>query len=112
MSGGFILLSNSYFLFGAYAFGLLGTNEFTPYSFPTIHIFKQISSNILVQTGKLIFPLFSDTNQALRLCLGNKTTGAEFGAISALSINHDCSRLLCGFAKGQVNNTFRKLLAC
>ncbi|XP_013857088.1 vacuolar protein sorting-associated protein 8 homolog [Austrofundulus limnaeus] len=43
-----------------------------------------------------------DTNQALRLCLGNKTTGAEFGAISALSINHDCSRLLCGFAKGQI----------
>ncbi|XP_014846586.1 PREDICTED: vacuolar protein sorting-associated protein 8 homolog isoform X1 [Poecilia mexicana] len=43
-----------------------------------------------------------DTNQALRLCLGNKTTGAEFGAVSALSINHDCSRLLCGFAKGQI----------
>eukprot|EP00064_Thunnus_orientalis_P011844 superscaffoldBa00001753_g11876 len=42
-----------------------------------------------------------DTNQALRLCLGTKATGAEFGAVSALSINHDCSRLLCGFAKGQ-----------
>uniref|UniRef100_A0AAQ5Y5R0 RING-type domain-containing protein n=1 Tax=Amphiprion ocellaris TaxID=80972 RepID=A0AAQ5Y5R0_AMPOC len=42
------------------------------------------------------------TNQALRLCLGTKTTGAEFGAVSALSINHDCSRLLCGFAKGQI----------
>ncbi|XP_007575590.1 vacuolar protein sorting-associated protein 8 homolog isoform X6 [Poecilia formosa] len=46
--------------------------------------------------------LVFDTNQALRLCLGNKTTGAEFGAVSALSINHDCSRLLCGFAKGQI----------
>ncbi|XP_041866260.1 vacuolar protein sorting-associated protein 8 homolog isoform X2 [Melanotaenia boesemani] len=46
--------------------------------------------------------LVFDTNQALRLCLGTKTTGAEFGAISALSINHDCSRLLCGFAKGQI----------
>ncbi len=44
-----------------------------------------------------------DTNQALRLCLGTKATGAEFGAVSALSINHDCSRLLCGFAKGQVS---------
>ncbi|KAF0027657.1 hypothetical protein F2P81_020398 [Scophthalmus maximus] len=43
-----------------------------------------------------------DTNQALRLCLGTKTTGAEFGAVSALTINHDCSRLLCGFAKGQI----------
>uniref|UniRef100_A0A3Q2CR45 VPS8 subunit of CORVET complex n=1 Tax=Cyprinodon variegatus TaxID=28743 RepID=A0A3Q2CR45_CYPVA len=46
--------------------------------------------------------LVFDTNQALRLCLGSKTTGAEFGAVSALSINHDCSRLLCGFAKGQI----------
>ncbi|XP_023183380.1 vacuolar protein sorting-associated protein 8 homolog isoform X2 [Xiphophorus maculatus] len=46
--------------------------------------------------------LVFDTNQALRLCLGSKTTGAEFGAVSALSINHDCSRVLCGFAKGQI----------
>uniref|UniRef100_H2MIR9 VPS8 subunit of CORVET complex n=1 Tax=Oryzias latipes TaxID=8090 RepID=H2MIR9_ORYLA len=43
-----------------------------------------------------------DTSQALRLCLGSKATGAEFGAVSALSINHNCSRLLCGFAKGQI----------
>ncbi|XP_072293066.1 vacuolar protein sorting-associated protein 8 homolog isoform X2 [Eucyclogobius newberryi] len=43
-----------------------------------------------------------DSNQALRLCLGSKSTGAEFGAVSALSINHDCTRLLCGFAKGQI----------
>ncbi|XP_068597808.1 vacuolar protein sorting-associated protein 8 homolog [Brachionichthys hirsutus] len=46
--------------------------------------------------------LVFDTNQALRLCLGTKATGAEFGAVSALSINRDCSRLLCGFAKGQI----------
>uniref|UniRef100_A0A3Q3W7P0 RING-type domain-containing protein n=1 Tax=Mola mola TaxID=94237 RepID=A0A3Q3W7P0_MOLML len=46
--------------------------------------------------------LVFDTNQALRLCLGTKATGADFGAVSALSINHDCSRLLCGFAKGQI----------
>uniref|UniRef100_A0A3P9MCK4 VPS8 subunit of CORVET complex n=1 Tax=Oryzias latipes TaxID=8090 RepID=A0A3P9MCK4_ORYLA len=44
----------------------------------------------------------ADTSQALRLCLGSKATGAEFGAVSALSINHNCSRLLCGFAKGQI----------
>uniref|UniRef100_A0A3B3B7D2 VPS8 subunit of CORVET complex n=1 Tax=Oryzias melastigma TaxID=30732 RepID=A0A3B3B7D2_ORYME len=48
------------------------------------------------------FMFLSDTNQALRLCLGSKATGAEFGAVSALSINHNCSRLLCGFAKGQI----------
>ncbi|CAL8360264.1 unnamed protein product [Boreogadus saida] len=27
---------------------------------------------------------------------------AEFGAVSALSVNHDCSQLLCGFANGQI----------
>ncbi|KAK3511150.1 hypothetical protein QTP70_032158 [Hemibagrus guttatus] len=41
-------------------------------------------------------------NQALRLCLGTTAMGAEYGAVSALSINHDCTRLLCGFAKGQI----------
>lgn len=46
-----------------------------------------------------------DQNQALRLCLGTTATGAEYGAVSALSINHDCTRLLCGFAKGQVSGT-------
>uniref|UniRef100_A0A2K6LWG7 Vacuolar protein sorting-associated protein 8 homolog n=1 Tax=Rhinopithecus bieti TaxID=61621 RepID=A0A2K6LWG7_RHIBE len=41
-------------------------------------------------------------NQALRLCLGSTSVGGQYGAISALSINNDCSRLLCGFAKGQI----------
>lgn len=49
---------------------------------------------------------FLDQNQALRLCLGNTSVGGQYGAISALSINNDCSRLLCGFAKGQVNVNF------
>ncbi|XP_017287429.1 vacuolar protein sorting-associated protein 8 homolog isoform X3 [Kryptolebias marmoratus] len=62
-----------------------------------------MSGVIAVGTSHGLALIFGkDTNQALRLCLGNKTTGAEFGAISALSINHDCSRLLCGFAKGQI----------
>ncbi|XP_060097988.1 vacuolar protein sorting-associated protein 8 homolog isoform X3 [Heteronotia binoei] len=43
-----------------------------------------------------------DPNQALRLCLGSTAVGAQYGAISALSINNDCSRLLCGFAKGEI----------
>ncbi|XP_026210971.1 vacuolar protein sorting-associated protein 8 homolog isoform X2 [Anabas testudineus] len=60
-----------------------------------------VSGLIAVGTSHGLALIF-DTNQALRLCLGTKTTGAEFGAVSALSINHDCSRLLCGFAKGQI----------
>ncbi|XP_005461491.1 vacuolar protein sorting-associated protein 8 homolog isoform X4 [Oreochromis niloticus] len=62
-----------------------------------------VSGVIAVGTSHGLALVFGkDANQALRLCLGTKTTGAEFGAVSALSINHDCSRLLCGFAKGQI----------
>ncbi|XP_070696841.1 vacuolar protein sorting-associated protein 8 homolog isoform X3 [Pempheris klunzingeri] len=60
-----------------------------------------VSGVIAVGTSHGLALVF-DTNQALRLCLGTKATGTEFGAVSALSINHDCSRLLCGFAKGQI----------
>ncbi|XP_038593280.1 vacuolar protein sorting-associated protein 8 homolog isoform X1 [Micropterus salmoides] len=60
-----------------------------------------VSGVIAVGTSHGLALVF-DANQALRLCLGTKATGAEFGAVSALSINHDCSRLLCGFAKGQI----------
>ncbi|XP_053731744.1 vacuolar protein sorting-associated protein 8 homolog [Synchiropus splendidus] len=60
-----------------------------------------VSSVIAVGTSHGLALIF-DGNQALRLCLGNKASGAEFGAVSALSINQDCSRLLCGFAKGQI----------
>uniref|UniRef100_A0A8C4ZM61 VPS8 subunit of CORVET complex n=1 Tax=Gadus morhua TaxID=8049 RepID=A0A8C4ZM61_GADMO len=60
-----------------------------------------VSGVIAVGTSHGLALVF-DVNQALRLCLGTTATGAEFGAVSALSINHDCSRLLCGFAKGQI----------
>uniref|UniRef100_A0A3Q3LW36 VPS8 subunit of CORVET complex n=1 Tax=Mastacembelus armatus TaxID=205130 RepID=A0A3Q3LW36_9TELE len=65
------------------------------------HFTFTVSGVIAVGTSHGLALIF-DTNQALRLCLSTKTTGAEFGAVSALSINHDCSRLLCGFAKGQI----------
>ncbi|XP_076019351.1 vacuolar protein sorting-associated protein 8 homolog [Genypterus blacodes] len=60
-----------------------------------------VSGVIAVGTSHGLVLVF-DSNQALRLCLGTTATGAEFGAVSAISINHDCSRLLCGFAKGQI----------
>uniref|UniRef100_A0A8C5FL41 VPS8 subunit of CORVET complex n=1 Tax=Gadus morhua TaxID=8049 RepID=A0A8C5FL41_GADMO len=62
-----------------------------------------VSGVIAVGTSHGLALVFGEyVNQALRLCLGTTATGAEFGAVSALSINHDCSRLLCGFAKGQI----------
>uniref|UniRef100_A0A3P9NN18 VPS8 subunit of CORVET complex n=1 Tax=Poecilia reticulata TaxID=8081 RepID=A0A3P9NN18_POERE len=70
-----------------------------------LSLLKGISAQIVAAADKVDAGLptaIVNTNQALRLCLGSKTTGAEFGAVSALSINHDCSRLLCGFAKGQI----------
>uniref|UniRef100_A0A8C9JEF5 Vacuolar protein sorting-associated protein 8 homolog n=1 Tax=Panthera tigris altaica TaxID=74533 RepID=A0A8C9JEF5_PANTA len=60
-----------------------------------------VSSLIAVGTSHGLALIF-DQNQALRLCLGNTSVGGQYGAISALSINNDCSRLLCGFAKGQI----------
>uniref|UniRef100_A0A2K5BXM1 Vacuolar protein sorting-associated protein 8 homolog n=1 Tax=Aotus nancymaae TaxID=37293 RepID=A0A2K5BXM1_AOTNA len=60
-----------------------------------------VSSLIAVGTSHGLALIF-DQNQALRLCLGSTSVGGQYGAISALSINSDCSRLLCGFAKGQV----------
>lgn len=62
-----------------------------------------VSSIIAVGTSHGLALVFGkDQNQALRLCLGTTATGAEYGAVSALSINQDCTRLLCGFAKGQI----------
>lgn len=60
-----------------------------------------VSNLIAVGTSHGLALIF-DTNQALRLCLGSTAVGAQYGAVSALSINNDCSRLLCGFAKGQI----------
>ncbi|MEJ1283339.1 VPS8 CORVET complex subunit [Cricetulus griseus] len=60
-----------------------------------------VSSLIAVGTSHGLALIF-DQNQALRLCLGSTSVGSQYGAISALSINNDCSRLLCGFAKGQI----------
>lgn len=81
----------------------------TTFSLPfgSFQFYKSFSVFLLLFPLKVLFS--ADTNQALRLCLGTKTTGAEFGAVSALSINHDCSRLLCGFAKGQVLRSFYPL---
>nr|XP_020861360.1 vacuolar protein sorting-associated protein 8 homolog isoform X6 [Phascolarctos cinereus] len=62
-----------------------------------------VSRLIAVGTSHGLALIFGkDQNQALRLCLGSTSVGGQYGAISALSINHDCSRLLCGFAKGQM----------
>ncbi|KAJ8385099.1 hypothetical protein AAFF_G00193200 [Aldrovandia affinis] len=60
-----------------------------------------VSSVIAVGTSHGLALVF-DRSQALRLCLGSTAVGAQYGAVSALSINHACTRLLCGFAKGQI----------
>lgn len=48
------------------------------------------------------FILVFDSAQVLKCSLGGKAFGADYGAVSALSFNADCSRLLAGFAKGSV----------
>lgn len=46
----------------------------------------------------------TDTKQVLKWCLGSTAVGAQYGAVSALSFNKDCTRLLSGFARGQVRS--------
>ncbi len=40
--------------------------------------------------------------QVLRWSLGGSTLGAEFGSVSALDFASDSTRLLAGFARGQL----------
>uniref|UniRef100_A0A8C0VJ45 VPS8 subunit of CORVET complex n=1 Tax=Cyanistes caeruleus TaxID=156563 RepID=A0A8C0VJ45_CYACU len=67
-----------------------------------LSLLKGISAQIVGGFVIDVSSAFNLPNQALRLCLGSTAVGAQYGAISALSINNDCSRLLCGFAKGQI----------
>ncbi|XP_030829831.1 vacuolar protein sorting-associated protein 8 homolog [Strongylocentrotus purpuratus] len=60
-----------------------------------------ISVQIAVGTSHGLILVF-DPKQVLRWCLGSTAVGAQYGAVSALSINNDCTRLLAGFAKGQM----------
>lgn len=52
----------------------------------------------------LVFLLSADPKQVLKWCLGSTAVGQQYGSVSALSFNKDCTRLLSGFAKGQVKS--------
>ncbi|XP_033098290.1 vacuolar protein sorting-associated protein 8 homolog [Anneissia japonica] len=60
-----------------------------------------VSKFISIGTSHGLILVF-DPKQVLKWCLGSKAVGAQYGAVTALSINMDCSRLLAGFAKGQM----------
>jgi hypothetical protein len=44
--------------------------------------------------------LVFDSTQTLRWCLGE--TAQDQGSVASLSFNHDCTRLLAGFARGHI----------
>jgi hypothetical protein len=44
--------------------------------------------------------LVFDSAQTLRWCLGE--TAQDQGSVASLSFNHDCTRLLAGFARGHI----------
>ncbi|XP_063851088.1 vacuolar protein sorting-associated protein 8 homolog isoform X1 [Scylla paramamosain] len=56
---------------------------------------------ICIGTSHGLILVFEPT-QALKCCLGSTQHGEQFGAVSALALNPDCTRLLAGFAKGQI----------
>eukprot|EP00794_Sanderia_malayensis_P015740 gene15740-17326_t len=61
-----------------------------------------VSSVIAVGTSHGLVLIFEPRDQALKFILGSTEDGAKYGAVTALGINLDCSRLLCGYAKGQI----------
>uniref|UniRef100_A0A4W3J0L1 Uncharacterized protein n=1 Tax=Callorhinchus milii TaxID=7868 RepID=A0A4W3J0L1_CALMI len=68
-----------------------------------LHCFSSQAVSDLIAIGTLHgLILIFDPKQALKLCLGSTAHGAQYGAITALTFNNDCTRLLCGFAKGQI----------
>ncbi|XP_072048156.1 LOW QUALITY PROTEIN: vacuolar protein sorting-associated protein 8 homolog [Amphiura filiformis] len=46
--------------------------------------------------------LVFDPKQVLKWCLGSTAVGNQYGAVSSLGINTDCTRLISGFARGQI----------
>ncbi|EEC14167.1 conserved hypothetical protein, partial [Ixodes scapularis] len=60
-----------------------------------------VSSVIAVGTFHGLVLVF-DPDQALKWCLGSRQLGEQYGSVSALGFNSDCTRLLCGYAKGQL----------
>ncbi|CAL4079363.1 unnamed protein product [Meganyctiphanes norvegica] len=60
-----------------------------------------VGNVICVGTSHGLILVFEPT-QALKFCLGSDQLGEQYGSISALALNIDCSRLLAGFAKGQI----------
>lgn len=60
-----------------------------------------VSAMMAVGTFRGLVLVF-DAEQALRWCLGSIQLGEQYGSVSALGFNRDCSRLLCGYAKGQL----------
>ncbi|CAL1539613.1 unnamed protein product [Lymnaea stagnalis] len=60
-----------------------------------------VSSLIAIGTSHGLVLVF-DPKQVLKWCLGSTAVGAQYGSVSALSFNRDCTRLICGFARGQI----------
>ncbi|XP_015748737.1 PREDICTED: vacuolar protein sorting-associated protein 8 homolog [Acropora digitifera] len=60
-----------------------------------------VSSLICIGTSHGVVLVF-DPQQTLKLVLGNTSIGAEYGAVTALGINMECTRVLCGHARGQI----------
>ena len=61
-----------------------------------------VSVMVAIGTSHGLVLIFEPRDQALKLILGNTSDGANYGAVTALGINRDCNRLLCGYAKGQI----------
>uniref|UniRef100_A0A8C4QXP9 Vacuolar protein sorting-associated protein 8 homolog n=1 Tax=Eptatretus burgeri TaxID=7764 RepID=A0A8C4QXP9_EPTBU len=60
-----------------------------------------VSEVIAIGTAHGLVLVF-DPQQILKMSLGSLSTGVQYGSVSALSINNNCSRLIVGHAHGQI----------
>nr|XP_002121576.1 vacuolar protein sorting-associated protein 8 homolog [Ciona intestinalis] len=60
-----------------------------------------VSNLIAIGTTRGLVILF-DSSQALKYCLGSIQIGSKYGSVTALTFNTDTTRLLVGYAKGEI----------
>ncbi|CAK8692883.1 unnamed protein product [Clavelina lepadiformis] len=59
------------------------------------------SSMFAVGTARGLVLLF-DASQAMKFCLGSTKIGSKYGSVTALTFNSDSTRILVGYAKGEI----------
>ncbi|XP_065646918.1 vacuolar protein sorting-associated protein 8 homolog [Hydra vulgaris] len=61
-----------------------------------------VSNIIAVGMSHGLVLVFDPSDQAMKYVLGSNADGLNYGAVTSLGINVECTRLLCGYARGEI----------